>query len=231
MSLEEKLAAVRRAIASRLSPDGRRTVAATIERNRMLQLAEQSVRIGDTLPDFALPDADGRIVSSSELLDRGPLVVAFFRGEWCPYCDVALRAVDTAWPAVRDAGASLVGILPEKPGLLRSTAESKGIGFPLLSDADNRFSALCGVRYTVPEEHIALYRSVGIDLGERSGTGEWWLPLPAAYVVGRDGVVVEAFVDPDWSYRAEPEELVRVVAALRREEVSAISTKALTGGE
>jgi peroxiredoxin len=231
MSLEEKLAAVRRATASRLSAEGRRTVADTIERNRMLQLAEQSLRVGDTLPDFALPDAEGRIVTSGGLLDRGPLVTAFFRGEWCPYCDVALRAVDTAWPAIRDAGASLVGILPEQPGRLRSTAESKGIGFPLLSDADCRFSALCGVRYAVPEEHIALYRSVGIDLGERSGTGEWWLPLPAAYVVRGDGVIVEAFVDPDWSYRAEPAALVEAVVALGREGVSASSTNALTGGE
>jgi peroxiredoxin len=216
MSLEDKLAAVRQATAARLGAAARRTIADTIERNRMLQLAEQSLRAGDVMPDFSLPDADGRIITSGELLDRGPLVAAFFRGDWCPYCDVALRAVDAAWPALRRAGASLVGILPEKPEQLRRTAESKGIKFPLLSDAESRFSALCGVRYAIPEEHIAFYRRANIDLGERSGTGEWWLPLPAAYVVGRDGIVVEAFVDPDWSYRAEPEELVEAVARLGR---------------
>jgi peroxiredoxin len=231
MSLEGKLAAVRQATADRLSAEGRRTVADTIERNRMLQLAEQSVRVGDMLPDFSLPDARGQVVTSGELLDRGPLVVAFFRGEWCPYCDVALRAVDAAWPEILAAGASLVGILPETPERLRRTAEAKGLSFLLLSDADSRFAELCGIRYAIPEAHIALYRRAGIDLGERSGTGEWWLPLPAAYVVGGDGVIMEAFVDPDWSYRAEPDALVAAVAALTRGGVSASSTKALTGGE
>ncbi|HMR34120.1 MAG TPA: peroxiredoxin-like family protein [Geminicoccaceae bacterium] len=213
MSLEEKLAAVRQATAQKLSAESRRTIAETIERNRMLQLAEQSLRVGDVLPDFALPDTEGRIVTSGELLDRGPLVAAFFRGEWCPYCDVALRDLDAAWPAIRDAGASLVGILPERPEQLQVTAELKGIDFPLLSDAESRFSALCGVRYAIPDEHITFYRRAGIDLGERSGTSAWWLPLPAAYVVRQDGVIVEAFVNPDWSYRAESEALVMAARA------------------
>ncbi len=213
MSLEEKLAAVRQATMGRLSGERRRTVAETIERNRMLQLAEQSLRVGDLLPDFSLPDARGRIVTGGELLDRGPLVVAFFRGDWCPYCDVALRDLDAAAPAIRAAGASLVGILPEQPEQLHRTRESKSIGFDLLSDADGGFSALCGIRYAIPEEHIAFYRAAGIDLGERAGTGVWWLPLPAAYVIRRDGVIVEAFANPDWSYRAEPEALVAAARA------------------
>lgn len=213
MSLEEKLAAVRQATANRLSAERRRTIAETIERNRMLQLVEQSLRVGDVLPDFSLPDARGRIVTSGALLDRGPLVVAFFRGDWCPYCDVALRDLDAVSPAIRDAGASLVGILPERLEQLRRTAESKTIGFPLLSDADGRFSKMCGVHYDIPAEHMDFYRTAGIDLGERSGTGAWWLPLPAAYVAGRDGTIVEAFVNPDWSYRAEPEALLAAARA------------------
>ena len=99
MSLEEKLAAVRQATMGRLSSERRRTIAETIERNRMLQLAERSLCAGDLLPDFSLPDAQGRIVTSGELLDRGPLIVAFFRGDWCPYCDVALRDLDAATPS------------------------------------------------------------------------------------------------------------------------------------
>lgn len=213
MLLEEKLAAVREATARRLSPENRRTIAQTIERSRMLQLAEQSLHVGDVLPDFSLPDAAGRIVTSGELLDRGALVVAFFRGDWCPYCDVALRDLDAVGPAIRDAGASLVGILPERPEQLRRTAESRAIGFPLLSDADSRLSKMCGVRYDIPEEHMGFYRGAGIDLGERSGTGAWWLPLPAAYVARRDGTIVEAFVNPDWSYRAEPEALLAAARA------------------
>jgi peroxiredoxin len=214
MSLKEQLAKVRQAVAEVFSADDHRVVAQTVERIRMLQLAEQSLQVGDTLPDFCLPDADGHAIASSELLDRGPLVLAFFRGEWCPYCDVALRALDAAWPAIEDAGANLVGVLPDSPDRLRRTAESKRLRFLLLSDADGRFSELCGVRYAIPEEHVDFYLRARIDLGERSGTGEWWLPLPAAYVVGRDGVLAEAFIDPDWSYRAEPEALVAAAVAL-----------------
>jgi peroxiredoxin len=214
MSLDEQLARVREAVAKAVSAEDQRIVARTIERNRMLQLAEQSLRVGDILPDFSLPDAEGRTVTSGDLLDSGPLVVAFFRGDWCPYCDVALRALEAARPAIEAVGAALVGISPETPEQLRRTAAAKSLGFPLLSDADSGFSTLCGIRYAIPAAHVDFYRRVGIDLSMGPGDEDWWLPLPAAYVVGRDGVIAQVFVDPDWSYRAEPDALVEAACAL-----------------
>jgi peroxiredoxin len=216
MSLEDELAERRRRVAGVVSAEDQRTVARTIERNRMLQLVEHSLEVGDTLPDFRLPDPSGRATSSDELLDRGPVVLAFFRGGWCPYCDATLRALEAARPAIEAPGAQLVGVAPEKPTELARTAAVRGVGFLLLSDAEGAYAELCGVRYEVPEAHVAFYRRLGIDLAARHGGAGWSLPLPATYVVGRDGVIVYRFVDPDWSYRAEPAALVEAVEALTK---------------
>ena len=153
------------------------------------------------------------MVTSDELLDRGPLVLAFFRGGWCPYCPIALRGLERARPRIEAAGASLVAVSPLRGPELLQVADECGLAFRLLSDVGGRFSQLCGVRYAVPPEHVALYGRIGIDLaGLHDGAG-WTLPLPATYVVGRDGIVRYVFVDPDWSRRAEPQALVGVVRA------------------
>jgi peroxiredoxin len=181
----------------------------------MMQLAEHSLAAGDTLPDFELPDSAGKMVSSSQLLDQGPLVLAFFRGGWCPYCDVAMRALEAARPEVEELSVGLVGVVPEKPEELARFSAEKGLGFPLLSDQGGRLARLCGVLYSMSPAQIAYYRDkCGLDLPALgAGTG-WELPLPAVYVVGTDGVVVYAFADADWAQRAEPDDIIEAARLL-----------------
>jgi peroxiredoxin len=217
MRIREELERRRALVGQTFPPGDLKVVEETIERLRAAQIAEQSLRVGETLPDFALPDPSGALVTSDELLDRGPLVLAFFRGGWCPYCPVALEGLESVRAEIEAAGASLVGVSPVRGPELQRVAEERKLGFRLLSDVDGRFSSLCGVRYEISEQHIAFYHRVGVDLASLHDGAGWTLPLPATYVVGQDGVIRYVFVDPDWAYRAEPEELVAAVRAYGQE--------------
>jgi peroxiredoxin len=236
--LASELEARRRAQPARLSLVELATLESAIERLRMLQLAEFAVATGDPFPDFALPDDRDVVYTSDDLLARGPLVVAFFRGGFCPYCDAALRAYDRLVEPLRALGAMIVGVLPERPEVLAETRTSKGLIMPLLSDAQGRLARLVGVHYEMTEDHAALYRAHGVDLEARNAGSGWALVVPAVFVVAVDGEVAYAFAEPDYTRRAEPAELLVAVAALappagcaRRAGRSARSTKALTGGE
>lgn len=214
MSLRRELDRIRAAIRDTLSPVQKEAIGRTVERLRMLQLVEHSLAVGDMMPDFALPDSHGTIVESRSLLERGPLVLSFFRGGWCPYCRATLQALEAARPRVERAGATLVGVAPSRPEELLRAAGENGLGFLLLSDTDARLARVCGVHYAMTEEHAAYYRGQGLDFPSiNAGTG-WELPLPGAYVVGQDGIITFAFADPDWSSRAEPDDLAALVELL-----------------
>ena len=130
LTLNDDLQAIRAMSKASLDPADWAGLAATIEQLRMLQIAEHSLGVGEALPDFALPDAAGRVVTSDELLDRGPLVLVFFRGGWCPYCDRTLKALELARPAVEATGAGLVGVAPVTPAELARIAAEKGLELP-----------------------------------------------------------------------------------------------------
>jgi peroxiredoxin len=208
LTLNDELQAIRAVSKASLDPADWAGLAATIEQLRMLQIAEHSLGVGETLPDFVLPDAAGRVVTSDELLDRAPLVLVFFRGGWCPFCDRTLRALETARPSLEATGATLVGIAPCTPGELARVAAEKGLGFPLLSDTGGALARLCGLLYAMTPAQVAFYGGRwGIDVAALNAGAGWAVPVPAAYVVARDGTVVYAFADPDWGRRAEPRDL------------------------
>lgn len=215
MSLEDALARRRKLVSETMPGDDLHAISAEIERLRMLQVAETSLQVGDALPDFALPDTSGRVHGSDGLLPRGPLVLVFFRGAWCPYCDVAFGEVEKARPEIERAGGLVVGICPERAELLHQTAEvERGARYLLLTDLDGAFAHLCGLRWQLSAEHAAFLARANVDLPERHGATEWTLPIPATFVVDRDGIVRYAFVDADWSRRAAPETIVAVLGEL-----------------
>lgn len=214
MSLKDALDAVRQASVARHDPRLRAMFDAAVERLRMVQIAEHALGVGDVLPEFDLPDAEGRRYRSEEILAEGPLVLVFVRGGWCPYCDVALQALDAASGEIVAAGAKLVVVIPERPEQMARTAAEKAPHLTLVSDVDEAYAALCGLKFAMPEDIVAFYRSQGRDLPSRHAGAGWELPVPAAYVVARDGTVVAAHVDPDWTVRAEPADLIAAVRAL-----------------
>jgi peroxiredoxin len=209
MTLEDELAKRRRLVAETMPAADLRQIAEEIERLRMMQLAESSLQTGDTLPDLALPDTTGQIHTGEELTSRGPLVLVFFRGAWCPYCDVAFGQVEAARPEIENAGALLVGVCPDRPDVLHQSAiVERGARYLLLTDPGGDFARLCGLRWEASEDHVAFLKRISVDLPTRHDDTSWTLPIPASYIVDRQGVVRFAYANADWGQRAAPEAIV-----------------------
>lgn len=169
--------------------------------------------VGDRAPDFVLPDASGRPVRLSDRLAEGPVVLTFYRGAWCPYCNTQLREYQDAAGDVSSAGATFVAISPQVPDSSLTTRERNGLSFPVLSDVGNRVSRDYGLVFQVDEETRDRYRAAGIDLEASNGTDAWELPVPATYVIAPDGTVRAAFVEADYTRRAATRD---VLDALRQ---------------
>lgn len=193
------------------------TVAQRSEAREKLAALTQTrpvIAVGDVAPDFSLPDAAGSSVHLSELLTTGPVVVSFYRGGWCPYCNIELRALQAALPALTDAGATLVAISPDAPDDSLSTAEKSDLQFPVLSDTRAAAITAYGLNYTIESVSRAVLSDEEAERAGARGVETQVLPTPATYVIGTDGRVAYAFVDHDYTHRAEPTELVAAVSAL-----------------
>jgi peroxiredoxin len=171
-------------------------------------LASKSLSVGARMPGFSLPDHNGNVVSSTDLLGHGPLVVCFFRGRWDPFCCGQMEAMNRALPEIEDAGASLVAISPQTVKQSFFMADQHRLGFPLLSDAGNQVARQFGLVCRVPPEQESIYRRAFINLPLANGDESWELPIPAAYVVERDGTVLFAYANEDYAERVEPGEIV-----------------------
>lgn len=177
-------------------------------------VAARAVKAGDAAPDFTLTNARGTAVTLSALLARGPVVLTFYRGGWCPYCNLQLRAYQRILPDLRAAGATLVAIAPERPDDTLSTAEKNALEFEVLSDAVGEVGAAYRVYFELSAELQALYAAGGNDLAKRNADGRWHLPIPATYVIARDGRVAAAFVDVEYRNRAEPSDILAALHAI-----------------
>jgi peroxiredoxin len=171
-------------------------------------IAGRALAAGAKTPAFELKDHNGETVSSAELLRTGRLVICFFRGRWCPFCVGQLEAMSRILPQIREAGAELLAISPQTVQQSFFMADQHRLGFPLLSDAGNHVARQFGLVYRVPDYQEAIYRRVLINLPFTNGDESWELPVPAVYVVDRDGTVLFAAVNPDYKERPEPEEIL-----------------------
>lgn len=214
---EPSLEVSRADILEHLPPQAAETYAMTRDWLVAKGVAGAALKVGDTAPDFLLPDAQGRLVSSRELRERGPLVVSFFRGGWCPFCAAELAALQAAEPALGAAGASLVAITPDNGGVVRELARRLDLSLTLLSDVDYGVGLAFGVIYVLPEPVRRLYKATDVDLPRRHGAVEWVLPIPATFVVDERSVIRDAYVEPDATKRREPAALVRRLDAMAAE--------------
>lgn len=176
--------------------------------------AGRSLGAGERAPEFTLEGPDGEPVSSAALLAHGPLVVSFFRGVWCPYCNMELQALQDALPTFRALGASLIAISPQTKPNSRKSIRQNGLEFPILSDPENRIADAFGLRFRMPDYLINLYRDVlRNDLPSSNGDPSWTLPMPARFVIGQDRVIRYAEVNPDYTHRPEPEDMLPALRA------------------
>jgi len=173
--------------------------------------------VGAKAPDFALPDASGRIVRSSDLLALGPVILNFFRGRWCPYCMTELEAWRDLYPIVRDRAGLLVAISPQTTRQSDFTQGQHQIPFPLLNDEGCKVAEKFGIAYVIPDWHQQHYRNVLVNIPFVNGDQSWKLILPATYVLDRDGTILFAEAYADFRVRPEPEEVLRHMPILKRE--------------
>ncbi len=209
MSLTEQLDDMRRASKERIPADALEVMLAATKTLIDSGIAEQSVEEGGAAPQFSLPNATGSSVASDELWSDGPAVVSFYRGGWCPYCNLELKALQDRLPEIEALGAKLVAITPETPDNSLSTQEKNEIAFDVLSDEGNRVADAFGLTFRVPDEVNDIYKNrFGIDLEASNGDVSHTLPIPATFVIGKGGTVLKAFVDADHTRRADPEEVL-----------------------
>jgi peroxiredoxin len=175
--------------------------------------AGRALKAGDRAPAFTLHDPDGKPVSSAELLAQGPLVVSFYRGVWCPYCNMELQALQAALPDFEASGTKLVAISPQTAVNSRKSVRQNALGFPILSDTHNDVAASFGLRFELPDYLVELYKALKNDLPSFNGDPSWTLPMPGRFVIGQDGIILYAEVNPDYTRRPEPEDML---PALRR---------------
>lgn len=177
--------------------------------------AQRAKKAGDAAPEFLLKDPDGKPVSSRDLLAKGPLVISFYRGVWCPYCNLELQALQETLPEMTARGASLVAISPQTAPNSRKSERDNKLSFPILSDARSEVADAFGIRFALPPDLVSLYKSFKNDLPVINDDPAWVLPMPARYVIGRDGIIAYAEVNPDYTHRPDPSELLPVLDRLR----------------
>jgi peroxiredoxin len=182
--------------------------------------AERALKAGDRAPTFELADPDGRRVSSADLLARGPLVVTFYRGIWCPYCNMDLQAIEATAAEIRATGASLVAISPQAPANSRRSQRENHLSFPILGDPQAQVADAFGLRFRLPDYLVEIYSGLGVNLAAINDDPSWSLPMPARFVIGRDGIIAYAEVNPDYTRRPDPEELLPVLRRLQPESVA-----------
>jgi peroxiredoxin len=215
MGLQQELDACKAEFA-RTAPAGRPALYdAKIEELRASFALDRAMGLDDQAPDFTLPNPQGRTVSLSELLRAGPAVVTFYRGGWCPYCNIQLRAYQGVLPEITALGARLLAISPQLPDGSLSTTEANALTFDVLSDLGNDVARRYGLVWSLPEELRAALRSNNKALPGINGDDSWELPVPATYVIARDGRIVLAAIEVDYRKRLEPDAILAALRTLR----------------
>ena len=174
-------------------------------------IVNQSIKVGDKAPNFTLPNAVGQDIEFHALLNKGAAVISFYRGGWCPYCNLELRALQESLPKIKALGANLVAISPQTPDNSLSTSEKNELTFAVLSDVGNKVAKEFGLVFTLLEELRPIYQNFGIDLPAHNGDDTFELPIPATYIIAPDRTVIYAFVNPDYTQRLEPTEILNVL--------------------
>ncbi len=204
----------------RLSPEFAEVVDRMVARLADNGVGLAAPKPGEPMPDFVLPDEAGRLVSLSQLLEKGPAVISFNRGHWCPYCRLNVDALAKAEPEIARLGAQIVAISPET---VKWGAELKAYAkapFHILSDVDGGYALELNLLFWVGDEKRAAMTAGGYDISLFQGNDTWMLPIPATFVVGRNGIIRARHIDPDYRHRMAIEDLIDAVRAEDRDQAA-----------
>lgn len=181
--------------------------------------AKSGLNVGAKMPSFSLKDANGKTVNSGDLLKQDNLVVVFYRGSWCPYCNLYLRNLQKNLAQIKAAGGNLVAISVENPDNSLSVAKKNEVEFTVLSDPNLDVARKFGIVYELPKETDELYKSHGLDVAKHNEMEKAELPLSATYVVNRKGEIVYAYLEPDYKKRAAPEVIIETLSKIKSSSV------------
>jgi peroxiredoxin len=213
--VRRELEALQKDIATKAPAERLKAYEEGVEAVKKSGVLVKALKVGDKAPDFELTNATGKAVKLSALLENGPVVVTWYRGAWCPYCNIALKGFQKVLPEIKAEGASLVAISPQTPDNSLSTVEKDGLGFEVLSDKGNKTARAYGVAYKVPAV-VAAQMKGRLDLAKYNGDSSDELPLGATYLIDKGGVIRYAFVDGDYRKRAEPSAVVAALKGLKK---------------
>jgi peroxiredoxin len=211
MSLAEQLKAKREHSAQNIPKEKLDVMLGSTQELINQHLSNNALKVGDTMVDFELPNVNNQKETLSGYLKQGAVVLSFYRGGWCPYCNMELRALQAVLPEIKTKGASLIAISPETPDNSLTTSEKNELEFSVLSDNNNEVSKQIGLVFQMPEALKAVYHSFGLDVQKHNGNDAYELPMPATYVVNTDGKITYAFVPEDYTERAEPKDILGVL--------------------
>lgn len=214
MNLKEQLKAKRTE-----SESGRDKIQVDIMRDATERLIREEIEknalgVGDKIPSFQLPNIHGQSVEIRDLLVSGPHILIFYRGSWCPYCNLELRAYQKKLATIKSLGAQIVAISPELPDSSLSNAEKLALDFEVLSDIGNEVAREFGLVFKVPNDLAEIYKQLNSDITKYNGDNSWELPIPATYVVDPDGIITFSFVNADYLTRADPQQVISALTEL-----------------
>jgi peroxiredoxin len=189
--------------------------ARSVAQLKQQRLLTNILPVGSKIPEFQLQDHDGKTVSSADLLTKGRLVLCFIRGRWCPFCVGQMEAMNLILPEIEQAGATLAAVSPQTVKQSFFMRDQHKLRFPLLSDAGNNAARQFGLTYRVPDEQQAVYQRAFVNLPFVNGDDSWELPIPATYIIDRDGTVLCASANEEYTHRPEPQDIVRFLRTLR----------------
>ena len=215
MTLQSKLDELKAGFALKLPSEARELMHRATEELIASGAAGRALKVGDQAPPFVLKDLDDNDVSSAALLALGPMIVSFYRGVWCPYCNLDLQALQAALPEFKKRGARLVTISPQTASNSRKSVRQNGLTFPILWDERNKIAEAFGIKFILPDYLAELYRGFGNNLPVVNNDPSWTLPMPARFVIAQDNTIVYAEVNPDYTRRPEPEALFPAIEASR----------------
>lgn len=216
LHLNEQLPLVDNEVAARLSAQQMEVLEQDIRGLVASDLSRNALSVGDLAPDFELPERSGRTVSSADLRARGPVIISFYQGSWSPYCMVTMKGIQERLADIRERGGQFVAISPESPEYSRNIQLT--LDFPILTDAGNHVAGKFGLVYTLSPAVRPIYAHFGVDVGSRNADRSWNIPVPATYMIGADGRIVSAFVEPDFRRRPAAEMLLGWLGQLAPEE-------------
>jgi peroxiredoxin len=214
-SLKDRIAEFAATMAKHVPPEVVVTLSVEIKKLAESGIAKRALQVGSRAPDFSLPNARGAMVSLSSLLAKGPVVVTFYRGGWCPFCDLQLRAYQSVLPEIRRLRAELVAISPQTTDYSLSDIEKMELTFAVLSDAHNLVARQYGLVFVLSDALKELQNRFDNPIPKFNGDDSWELPMPGTFVLDRGGIVRLAHVDPDYMRRLEPAAILKALREVR----------------